>query len=87
MKINHWFKSSNLKNTLVSYYAFSLLEENIPNNVAFENNFVVDVKLLIALDYTISDYLKIETHIIILHTKCQVFFPRIFFFQELAQKI
>jgi hypothetical protein len=49
--------------------------------VAFENNFVVHVKLLIALDYTISDYLKIEIHIIILHTKCQgffiVFFPRI----------
>jgi hypothetical protein len=28
------------------------LQENIPNIVAFEKNFVVDVKLLIALDYT-----------------------------------
>jgi hypothetical protein len=54
------------------------------SNLAFENNFVVDVKLLIALDYTISDYLKIETHIIILHTKGHCFFPHVIFFQELA---
>jgi hypothetical protein len=52
--------------------------------VAFENNFVVDVKLLMALDYTLSDYLKIKTHIIILHTTCQGFFPHIMFFPRIG---